>query len=156
MTRFALIFMMTLLVGLPSTLISAPLNSSAKSNIRLTKTEFIVFDKKTSKPSPSNIIDYSKHNSYGWNIEFEAPKGKHQIKEVVKLPSPANWGVGVNTVISADQTTATTITSVESKTTKFSFQNLWGYAPGDPTGVYVFEIYVDNILVKTYVINVVN
>lgn len=144
------------LTVLPATLTSAPSNAPAKSNIQLNKSEFIVFDKKTSRRSPSTFIDYSKHSGYGWRIEFEAPKGKHTITEVIKLPAPANWGVGANTVVSTNQMMATTKTEVVSHTTKFSAENYWSYAPGDPTGIYTFELYIDNKLIKTYVINVTN
>ncbi len=153
--KINLILFAVLLFSYPVALIGAPSAPTKKTRVRLTEAVFFVVDKQ-GKRHVSNSIDYSKHSSYGWSIDFDAKPGKHTIKEVIQLPGPANWGVGQNTTISTNQTSATSTYPVASETRNFVFQNMWSYAPGDPSGVYTFDIFVDNVLVKSFIIDVKN
>lgn len=100
---------------------------------------------------PTNKVILNEGNKYGWRIYLKDYKGAVTWREVLKLPRiPETWGTdnGEDFSISKDGKEAVT------KRIQFAKQgvieNFWTVAPGDPTGQYIIEVYVDDRRVASF------
>ncbi|MEC4812831.1 MAG: hypothetical protein SAK29_06090 [Scytonema sp. PMC 1069.18] len=105
---------------------------------------------------PTTKVLLNEGDRYGWRIQLKDYEGAVAWREVIKLPkSPETWSVnsGEDFSISDDGKEATT------KRIQFAqrgiIENFWTIAPGDPTGKYIIEVYVDNRRVASFDFEVV-
>jgi hypothetical protein len=105
---------------------------------------------------PTTKVLLNEGDRYGWRIQLKNYEGAVTWHEVIKLPkAPETWGVnsGEDFSISDNGKEATT------KRIQFAkrgvIENFWTVAPGDPTGKYLIEVYIDNRRVASFDFEVV-
>ena len=82
---------------------------------------------------------------FGWQLDL-AGHDDFVLREELLLPAaPKHWGTTAATTISADRTTATTIEHVDADTAMI--EHRWQISAGDPPGLYLFRVYIDERLV---------
>ena len=110
---------------------------------------FVAFNGAES-PVETKNVNLVVGNTYGWIMYVDGPE-PIQWKEEFILPSvPKVW----------DDKVATTNINVIEKTVepfeidgKFYFANMWDVTEGDPSGEYIFNIYINDEKVKQFRVN---
>jgi hypothetical protein len=107
--------------------------------------------------SPTDKIPLQVGVAYGWRIQLLEYRGDVKWREVLKLPKPPNsWSTqnSEDFSISPDGTTA--VTRKIQLTKDGTIENFWVIAPGDPTGKYEIEVYVNEHKVSTFEFEIVS
>lgn len=105
--------------------------------------------------TPASRIALSPDTQHSWIIEVKPAAHARQIREVYTLPAPATWGAAEmkSNRVSADRKSCVNRGTL-APGQKYLF-NTWGMSPGDPTGAYRIDVYIDDQLVKTFQFDVV-
>ena len=103
--------------------------------------------------TPATRIALNPSTQHSWIIEVKPSAEPRHIREVYTLPGAAEWGMAERKGVSADRKSCV-IHGVLAPGQKYMF-NTWGMSPGDPTGNYKIQVYIDEELVKTFDFEVV-
>lgn len=88
---------------------------------------------------------------FGWRMQIATGDDAERVvvKEVLVLPkAPEFWGISSATTLSEDRTTATTTEVLQPQGGWIG--NTWEVSPGDPSGPYRIEVYLNGEHAKTF------
>ena len=140
------------------------LSSKKKSEIfSVEKSQFFVVltDKQgNQKVIQSNRVPFESTGScYGWQLKLSGITGSVELREILQLPSKPKGGWPIVTdgsrkiSPSLDQKSATTERTLEIIDDWVS--NMWCVADGDPLGIYLIDVYLNDRFIKTFKFDVV-
>ncbi len=106
--------------------------------------------------SPGTVVPLVENQAYGWIIRLRTDKPTVKWREEFVLPErPATWGdpepLGKRSISSSGRTS---ITEREVTPEKGVISNVWTVAPGDPKGRHLIRVFVEGVLVKTFLFEV--
>ena len=139
-----------LLLGL-AWLAPAAIAAPAPADIQILQAEFGVFDNSLLSAAPrfraAATVPRVVDQAYGWRLVLKTTRRQVQVQEELTLPAePGTWGdpdPQVQRKTSADGRTATTRLLLQPVDGVIS--QSWSVAPGDPQGVYVLRVRVENL-----------
>ena len=103
--------------------------------------------------TPVSRIALNPNTQHSWIIEVKPSSQSRTIREVYTLPAPAEWGMAERKGVSADHKSCV-VRGTLAPGQKYMF-NTWGMSPGDPTGNYKIDVYIEDNLVQTFKFEVV-
>lgn len=103
--------------------------------------------------TPVSRIALNPATQHSWIIEVKPSSQPRAIREVYTLPAAAEWGMAEQKGVSTDRKSCV-VRGTLAPGQKYMF-NTWGMSPGDPTGDYKIEVYIEDTLVKTFHFEVV-
>jgi len=101
----------------------------------------------------SRRVPLEEDQVYGWFMELKTSKPKIKWREEFVLPdSPAIWDIQGSTAQHSISEDGLTFTTEQEEVVPDSglIYHTWGVAAGDPKGLHIMRIYVEDKLVRTF------
>ena len=96
--------------------------------------------------TPTSSVGLAPGVNYGWRMQVRTVRPTVTYTERVRLPAATSWGVGPDTTVSADRTSAVTTSTVPVPSNGV-IDHVWTMVEEDPRGVYAFDVSLNSVRV---------